>query len=80
MWGADGRPTWITAARTYPFLNAASEELMTMIDGRREEAAKAAKKAEADKDTELQNAAKNAAKKAARRELQRRISKAANGE
>jgi membrane protein required for colicin V production len=80
VWGADGRPTWITAARTYPFLNAASEELMTIIDGRREEAAEAAKKAEADKESALEKATRDAAKKAARREMQRRISKAANGE
>ena len=80
VWGEGGRPTWISAARTYPFLNAASEELMTMIDERRENAAKAAKKADADKDSELEKAAKNAAKKAARRELQRRISTAAEGE
>lgn len=80
VWGPDGRPTWITAARTYPFLNAASEELMTIIDGRREEAAKAAKKAEADKANELETAARNAARKAARREVERRLSKAANGE
>jgi membrane protein required for colicin V production len=44
VWGADGRPQWISQARTYPFLNAASEELMTLIADRREEAAKAAAK------------------------------------
>ncbi|MEO0033279.1 MAG: hypothetical protein RIS94_3037 [Pseudomonadota bacterium] len=42
VWGVKGRPTWITLGRTYPFLNAASEELLTMIGDRREEAAKAA--------------------------------------
>ncbi len=42
VWGVNGRPVWISAARTYPFLNAASEELMTIIADRREEAAKAA--------------------------------------
>jgi membrane protein required for colicin V production len=42
VWGVNGRPIWISAARTYPFLNASSEELMTMIADRREEAAKAA--------------------------------------
>jgi membrane protein required for colicin V production len=42
VWGPDGRPVWISQARTYPFLNAASEELMTLIADRREEAAKAA--------------------------------------
>ncbi len=75
VWGPDGRPVWITAARTYPFLNAASEELMTVLDQRRDEAAKAAKKAETDKETELEKATRNAARKAAQRELQRRLSK-----
>jgi membrane protein required for colicin V production len=37
-WGQNGRPTWISQARTYPFLNAASEELMTLIADRRAEA------------------------------------------
>lgn len=41
-WGVSGRPDWISQGRTYPFLNAASEELMTMISERREEAANAA--------------------------------------
>ena len=39
VWGKDGRPEWITQSRTYPFLNAASEELLTLISDRREEAA-----------------------------------------
>lgn len=39
VWGIGGRPDWITQARTYPFINACSEELVTMIaDGRREAA------------------------------------------
>ena len=37
--GKDGRPDWIVASRSYPFLNAASEELMTAIGNRRNEAA-----------------------------------------
>ncbi len=41
VWGVGGRPTWITQARTYPFVNAAGEELVTMIARRRREAAKA---------------------------------------
>lgn len=41
VWGAQGRPLWIAQARTYPFLNAASEELMTMISQRREDALRA---------------------------------------
>lgn len=39
IYGADGRPEWITASRSYPVLNAASEELMTAIGDRREDAA-----------------------------------------
>lgn len=38
VWGTQGRPVWISQARTYPFLNAASEELMTLISQRREDA------------------------------------------
>lgn len=41
VWGAGGRPTWITQARAYPFINAASERLVTMIAERREQAAAA---------------------------------------
>ncbi|OYW49578.1 MAG: colicin V production protein [Novosphingobium sp. 28-62-57] len=44
-WGADGRPQWITQARTYPLLNAASEELLTLISERREQAADQAREA-----------------------------------
>ena len=39
VWGEDGRPEWIVQSRAYPFLNAASEELLTLISERREEAA-----------------------------------------
>lgn len=38
VWGKDGRPEWITQSRNYPFLNAASEELLTLIGDRRQEA------------------------------------------
>ena len=41
VWGAGGRPTWITQARTYPFVNASSEALVTIIADRRREAAEA---------------------------------------
>lgn len=41
VWGTQGRPVWISQARTYPFLNAASEELMTLIAQRREDALRA---------------------------------------
>ncbi len=42
-WGAGGRPTWITQARTYPFINASSEALVTMIAERRHNAVAADK-------------------------------------
>jgi len=35
VWGIEGRPGWISQARTYPLVNAASEELVTMIAERR---------------------------------------------
>lgn len=38
VWGPMGRPTWITQARTYPFVNASSEALVQMIGNRRDEA------------------------------------------
>ena len=38
VWGPGGRPTWITASRTYPFINASSEALVKMI-GKRHQAA-----------------------------------------
>lgn len=41
VWGVGGRPDWITQARTYPFVNASSEELVTMIAERRREVAEA---------------------------------------
>lgn len=43
VWGVGGRPDWITQARTYPFLNASSAALVTMIAERRSEVADAAK-------------------------------------
>lgn len=36
VWGYAGRPTWITTARTYPLVNAAADELVQLIDDRRE--------------------------------------------
>jgi membrane protein required for colicin V production len=36
LWGEDGRPTWITQARTYPFVNAGSEAMVQLIEMRRE--------------------------------------------
>lgn len=47
VWGAGGRPNWITQARTYPFVNAGSEELVKLIGERRREAAEAAAKEKA---------------------------------
>lgn len=41
VWGVGGRPGWITQARTYPFVNAGSEAMVTMIAERRKEAAEA---------------------------------------
>ena len=35
VWGFKGRPDWITQARTYPAADAASRELVTLIDERR---------------------------------------------
>lgn len=35
VWGLEGRPTWITTARTYPIVNAAADELVEMIAQRR---------------------------------------------
>lgn len=43
VWGEDGRPEWIVESRAYPFLNAASEELLTLISERREAAAEQAR-------------------------------------
>ncbi|MCB2078325.1 MAG: CvpA family protein [Novosphingobium sp.] len=41
VWGVQGRPGWIVQARTYPFVNAASEAMVTMIAERRREGAEA---------------------------------------
>lgn len=42
VWGVGGRPTWITQARTYPFIDAASKSLVEMIGERRRAASEAA--------------------------------------
>lgn len=42
VWGIGGRPTWITQARTYPFIDAASKSLVELIGERRRAAAAAA--------------------------------------
>jgi membrane protein required for colicin V production len=41
IWGAGGRPTWITQSRAYPFVNASSAAMVKMIAERRDEAAEA---------------------------------------
>ena len=35
VWGAGGRPLWISSARTYPFINASSEAMVLLIEERR---------------------------------------------
>lgn len=35
VWGASGRPLWISSARTYPFVNASSEAMVLLIEERR---------------------------------------------
>lgn len=37
-WGRDGRPTWITQSRTYPFINACNEQLLKVLAERRKAA------------------------------------------
>lgn len=34
VWGPAGRPTWITTARTYPFINASSDAMVQLIGER----------------------------------------------
>lgn len=36
VWGTQGRPTWIATARTYPSINAGSEQMVGYIRERRE--------------------------------------------
>ncbi len=36
VWGPGGRPTWITTARTYPFVNASSEMLVQLLKEHRQ--------------------------------------------
>lgn len=35
IWGVEGRPNWITTARTYPFVDASSRDLVSVIAERR---------------------------------------------
>ena len=48
VWGAGGRPEWLTKSRTYPFVNASSDALVKAIGKRRDEAAAAASAAPSD--------------------------------
>lgn len=43
VWGPKGRPDWIKDGRTYPFLNAASDELMSLVAQRRSDAVNSAR-------------------------------------
>lgn len=36
VWGPSGRPTWMTTARTYPFVNASADELVQLIAERKD--------------------------------------------
>lgn len=35
IWGPQGRPSWMTSARTYPFVNASTDALVHLIEERR---------------------------------------------
>lgn len=41
LWGAAGRPTWITQSRAYPFVDASSRYLVTILSERRKAAVEA---------------------------------------
>ena len=41
VWGPQGRPDWISLSRSYPFINAASDELVHTIGERRRAARQA---------------------------------------
>ena len=43
VWGAKGRPDWISLSRSYPFINAASDELVNMVGERHRETSRAEK-------------------------------------
>ncbi len=49
VWGANGRPDWISQSRSYPFINAASMEMVDILAQRRQAALDAEAKAEAKK-------------------------------
>ena len=43
VWGAKGRPDWISLSRSYPFVNAASDELIDMVGEQQRAASRADK-------------------------------------
>ena len=43
VWGAKGRPDWISLSRSYPFVNAASDELVDMVGEQHRAASRADK-------------------------------------
>jgi membrane protein required for colicin V production len=62
VWGAGGRPDWITLSRTYPFVNASSEEMVTLLDERRQEAAATEAERIAEKEAQQKSARHKRAK------------------
>ena len=46
VWGYQGRPIWMTSARTYPVVNAASKDMVELIAQRRAELQAEAEEAE----------------------------------
>ncbi|MBS0482851.1 MAG: CvpA family protein [Proteobacteria bacterium] len=46
VWGAGGRPDWISQSRSYPFINAASMEMVQALADRRQQALDANAEAE----------------------------------
>lgn len=49
VWGANGRPDWISQSRSYPFIDAASREMVEVLAERRQQALEADAKAQAAK-------------------------------
>ena len=47
IWGVGGRPAWVRQSRTYPVVNAASNELVTILAARRRAATEAEARASA---------------------------------
>ena len=49
VWGPKGRPDWISMSRSYPFVNAASDELVNMVGERHRLASQPDKNGQSDK-------------------------------